>query len=80
MPALESLLALKKPNPELKIIVSVGVWTADSFANAALTDASQDRFAQSAIELLRRYKVNGIDIDWDYPGAGHCGNQAPARG
>jgi chitinase len=72
-PALKSLHGLKKQNPQLKIIVSVGGWTADGFSDAALTGASRDRFAQSAVELLRQYGVDGIDLDWEYPGQGVAG-------
>ncbi len=72
-PALQSLLDLKKQNPQLKVIVSVGGWTADGFSDAALTDESRDRFAQSAVELLRAYRVDGIDLDWEYPGQGVAG-------
>jgi chitinase len=72
-PALKSLLTLKKRNPQLKVIVSVGGWTADGFSDAALTDASRNRFARSAVELLGDYGVDGIDLDWEYPGQGIAG-------
>ena len=42
---LSQLQALKAKNPSLKIIVSVGGWGADNFSDAALTDASRDKFA-----------------------------------
>ena len=71
--ALKSLLALKKQNPQLKVIVSVGGWEAEGFSDAALTDASRNAFARSAIELLRAQKVDGIDLDWEYPGQGVAG-------
>ncbi|MGH8131246.1 MAG: glycoside hydrolase family 18 protein [Steroidobacteraceae bacterium] len=72
-PALKSLLALKKQNPQLKVIVSVGGWEADGFSDAALTDASRSAFARSAVELLREHDVDGIDLDWEYPGQGVAG-------
>lgn len=72
-PALKSLLALKKQNPELKVIVSVGGWEAEGFSDAALTEASRSTFAQSAVELLRSHAVDGIDLDWEYPGQGIAG-------
>ena len=72
-PALKSLLALKKQNPELKVIISVGGWEADGFSDAALTEASRNTFAQSVVELLRIHDVDGIDLDWEYPGQGVAG-------
>jgi chitinase len=65
---LAQLQALKAKNPALKIIVSVGGWGADNFSDAALTDASREKFARSAAELVRRYALDGIDLDWEYPG------------
>ena len=67
------LVALKKTNPRLKVIVSIGGWAADGFSDAALTDASRSLFADSAVELLRRFSADGIDIDWEYPGQGVAG-------
>jgi len=67
------LIALKKTYPRLKVIVSIGGWMADGFSDAALTDASRALFADSAVELLRRFSADGIDIDWEYPGQGVAG-------
>jgi chitinase len=71
--SLRALLALKKKNPRLKIIVSVGGWMAEGFSDAASTDASRSTFARSAVELLREYALDGIDLDWEYPGQGVAG-------
>jgi len=65
---LKSLHALRMRNPRLQILVSVGGWGADGFSDAALTDASRLAFAQSAAEMLERYGLDGIDLDWEYPG------------
>jgi chitinase len=70
---LSRLVGLKKTNPRVKIIVSFGGWTADGFSDAALTDASRSLFADSAVQLLRRFSADGIDIDWEYPGQGVAG-------
>ena len=65
---LAQLQALKSRNPQLKLIVSVGGWGADFFSDAALDDASRCRFAMSAVDLIKRYALDGIDLDWEYPG------------
>src|SRR5690606_12015266 len=62
------LQALKARNPNLKILVSVGGWGADGFSDAALTDASRDVFSRSAIDMIEAYALDGIDIDWEFPG------------
>jgi len=46
---------------------------ADGFSDAALTDASRALFADSAVELLRQFSADGVDIDWEYPGQGVAG-------
>jgi chitinase len=65
---LSQLQALKAKNPSLKIILSVGGWGADNFSDAALSDSSRARFAQSAVGLIKSYALDGIDLDWEYPG------------
>ena len=65
---LSQLQALKAKNPSLKIIISVGGWGADNFSDAALSDTSRDSFARSAVGLIKRYALDGIDLDWEYPG------------
>jgi chitinase len=70
---LQTLQALKKHHPQLKLIVSIGGWMADGFSDAALTADSRARFAASAVDLVRRHALDGLDIDWEYPGQGVAG-------
>ncbi len=70
---LAQLGALKAENPQLKIIISVGGWTAEGFSDAALSEGSRDKFARSAIALLREHALDGIDLDWEYPGQSVAG-------
>ncbi|HET7063787.1 MAG TPA: glycoside hydrolase family 18 protein [Rudaea sp.] len=66
--ALVRLHALRMRNPRLKILVSIGGWGADGFSDAASTDASRATFAQSVDELIVRHGLDGVDLDWEYPG------------
>src|SRR5258708_24808854 len=50
--SLVRLVALKKTNPRLKVIVSIGGWMADGFSDVALTGALPAPFADSAVEVL----------------------------
>ena len=64
-----TLNALKADNPRLKILLSVGGWSwSDHFSDAALTEASRETFARSAVDLLITHALDGIDLDWEYPG------------
>lgn len=66
--SLAGLTALRKDNPDLKIVLSVGGWGAGNFSEAAATEAARARFADTAVELVRRHDLDGVDIDWEYPG------------
>ncbi|HZF26212.1 MAG TPA: glycosyl hydrolase family 18 protein [Steroidobacteraceae bacterium] len=70
---LAQLRALKTRNPGLKIIISVGGWTAEGFSDAASSTASRNVFANSAVALLREHELDGIDLDWEYPGQSVAG-------
>lgn len=61
------LKELKKRNPELKTVISIGGWGADGFSDAALTEAGRETFARSALALLKQHEFDGLDVDWEYP-------------
>src|SRR5215813_8783096 len=46
---------------------------AEGFSDAALTETSRRHFAASAVELVRQHSLDGLDIDWEYPGQGVAG-------
>ncbi len=63
------LESLKKENPSLTVLVSVGGWLwSTNFSDMALTAQSRAIFIQSVMEFLTAYKLDGLDIDWEYPG------------
>ena len=62
-------------NKNLKILISVGGWGGCKyFSDAALSDASRLKFANSAVALLKKHKLDGVDIDWEYPAQVGAGN------
>ncbi|GFZ93111.1 chitinase [Dyella caseinilytica] len=73
---LAMLAALKHDNPDLKVLISVGGWLwSGGFSDMALTQASRAAFIDSAAAFLTRYNLDGLDIDWEFPGqagAGHA--------
>jgi len=69
------LVGLKKRNPDLKVLISIGGWGwSGNFSDAALSDTSRRAFAASAVAIVKQYKLDGIDIDWEYPGQVGIGN------
>src|SRR5246127_5238591 len=69
------LTALRNSNPRLTVLVSVGGWLwSTNFSDMVLTAASRRVFEDSVMEFLTQYDLDGLDIDWEYPGmpgAGH---------
>jgi chitinase len=69
------LASLKQQNPDLTVLVSVGGWLwSTNFSDMALTPESRAVFIQSVMDFLAQYQLDGLDIDWEYPGmpgAGH---------
>jgi len=60
---------LKKINKDLKILISLGGWTwSKNFSDAVLTDTSNRNFSQSAVDIVAKHNLDGVDIDWEYPG------------
>jgi chitinase len=72
----KNLNQLKQQNPKLKILISIGGWTwSGNFSDAVLSDTSRKEFAKSAVDVIRKYSLDGVDIDWEYPGrSGYEGN------
>lgn len=73
---LQRLNQLKTKNPSLKILISIGGWAwSENFSDAALTDTARKAFAESAVKIIEKYELDGVDVDWEYPAiAGEEGN------
>ena len=65
--SLVHLKRLKKANPNLRILFSVGGWGSGGFSIMAREDATRVQFANSCLEAVQKYHLDGIDIDWEYP-------------
>ncbi len=65
------LMAMKKANPNLKVLPSVGGWTLSDPFFQMDNKVLRDRFVGSVKEFLKTWKVfDGVDIDWEFPGGG----------
>ncbi len=62
------LVSLKKTNPGLKVLLSLGGWGGCKNCSPVFsTDAGRKEFAQSVKELNDYFGTDGIDLDWEYP-------------
>jgi chitinase len=67
---LEHLRAVRERHPHLRLMAAVGGWTrSDGFSDMAASAATRATFIASSIAFLRRHRYDGIDIDWEFPGA-----------
>lgn len=63
------LTALKQQNPSLTVLISVGGWLwSTHFSDVALTEQSRQVFIQSAMDFINLHGLDGLDVDWEYPG------------
>ncbi len=74
--------ALKKINPQLRTLLSIGGWSFNDpndpngmgqytyrlFSQMVASQANRTQFINSAISYAHQYGFDGIDIDWEYPG------------
>ncbi len=65
---IKHLVALKKRNPKLKIILSMGGWGGCGPCSEVFsTDEGRKAFAKSVRHTSEYFGTNGIDLDWEYP-------------
>lgn len=66
--SLQQLVALKKDNPQLKIMVSVGGWGGCAFCSDLFASKEhREQFARTTVALFKQYNIDGLDLDWEYP-------------
>lgn len=70
------LTALKAQDPDLKVNIAIGGWSfndpgpsATTFSDLVASEDNQRAFFRSLISFMSTYDFDGVDIDWEYPGA-----------
>lgn len=69
--------SLKQKNPALKVVIALGGWTFNDnntiwqpvFSDLSSTPTKRALFIKKLLTFLNRYGFDGVDLDWEYPGA-----------
>lgn len=67
------VVGLREKKPSLKVLLSVGGWGSSRFSEMAQTDSTRMAFAADCKRVIDQFDLDGIDIDWEYPGIGTAG-------
>ncbi|XP_015113995.1 acidic mammalian chitinase [Diachasma alloeum] len=67
---LQEFTQLRAKNPTAKLLIAIG-GAVDShgskYSNMVSSAESRRQFIDSAVALLKQYKFDGFDVDWEYP-------------
>ncbi|KAJ7094645.1 glycoside hydrolase [Mycena belliarum] len=68
-PALLARLVKAAHSQRKKVKLSVGGWTGSQhFSSVVSTDQNRMKFVKNICALYNQFHLDGIDIDWEYPG------------
>jgi len=67
------VIRLKDTDPQLKVLLAVGGYSAGSAGFEAISASSVQRqlFADNAVSFLRQHGFDGLDVDWEYPSSSY---------
>lgn len=65
--ALTDVQSLKLKNPDLKILLWVGAAFTGQFSDMVHTHASRKTFIRSLKVVLEEFRLDGVDLDWEFP-------------
>ena len=61
---------------DTKVLVSIGGWGAGLFCEASSTEENRLAFAAECKKLIDEYGIDGVDMDWEFPGIASDGVKA----
>ncbi|KAF9876816.1 symbiotic chitinase [Colletotrichum karsti] len=73
----KTVTAVKDLNPKIEVWLSVGGWTFSDnntvtqplLGEISRSSEKRKQFANNVVTFLEQYGFDGVDIDWEYPGA-----------
>ena len=73
---LRDIVALKKQQPKLRVMLSIGGWGSGRFSEMAGSETNRKAFAKDCRRVCNELGLDGIDIDWEYPTQNSAGISA----
>ncbi|KAI0865410.1 hypothetical protein F4860DRAFT_307737 [Xylaria cubensis] len=78
---IDQIMELKYVNPGVKIIISLGGWTFSDngtdtqpvFGDIVANEGNRLKFITNLLAFMNQHGFDGVDFDWEYPGAGDRG-------
>ncbi|WP_275883531.1 glycosyl hydrolase family 18 protein [Halorhabdus sp. BNX81] len=56
---------------DVSFVLSIGGWgDSEHFSDAALDQGSREQFASDCVDLVENNDIDGVDVDWEFPGGG----------
>ena len=62
------IVDLKQKKPELKVMLSFGEFS-NKFSRMIASAADRKKFAQNCLKFCQDNNLDGIDLDWEFPGS-----------
>ena len=75
---MQQMVRLKSRNPKLKVLLSIGGWGRGNFSPMAKDETKRKAFAKACRTFCDKYNLDGIDIDWEFPGNNSSGETSPS--
>ncbi|XP_054166140.1 endochitinase-like [Oppia nitens] len=67
----ERFIGLRNKYPKLKLLLAIGGWAEGGQQYSEMVSQKQKRqhFVNEVVKWMNKYKFDGFDLDWEYPGA-----------
>ena len=65
---LKDLSGLKSINPDLQVILGIGSSNPSEFSEMTKDKTRRNNFINSCKQIIEKYGLDGIDLDWEFPG------------
>lgn len=73
---LRKMCLLKDINPDLKVILGIGGFKKEGFSEMSADKRKRSNFVKQCKQIIDGYGLDGIDLDWEFPGTTAGGHSA----